>query len=202
MTTPAVLLRVGEVAAQRRTIRVYVDDADPDTGKVWLRRIDPAPVKDLGTISGLGTPDPTAVLPPEWGRELTEEVTSSVIGTWERWQWPPRNLCTSEVEIDKRLLRATASPGSEAVGFWGLDSSVHEDWVATVYMVGRIRLVNTVPHEVEPRVRASWAYRDWLGENDADLLGVDARRKLVDVAKRTAKRCNRLLGSSHIREGN
>lgn len=196
MTTPAVLLRVGEVVAQRRTIRIYVDDADPDTGTVWLRRIDPAPVKDIGTIRGLGTFGPKPELPSDWGRELVQEVTSAVIGAWERWQWPPRDPCTEEVEIDGRLLRAVTSPGAEAVGFWGADPAVQPDWVATVYMVGRIRIVNDIAHEVEPRTRPSWTHRDWLGEDDSDRVGRATRRTLVDVAKRTAERCNRLLGAS------
>lgn len=194
MTTPDVLLSVGEVVAQRRTIRLYVDESDPDTGKVWLRRIDPAPVKHLGTITGLGTPDPKPELPSDWNRDLVQEVTSSVIGVWELWEWPPWDLCTTEVEIEDRQLKATTSPCSGAVGLWGTDTSGHLEWVATVYMVGRVRNVAGIAREVEPRLRVSWKNRAWLGKDDTDPIGAAIRPLLVDVAKRTAERRNSLLG--------
>jgi hypothetical protein len=195
---PDVLRRIGEVTVQDRTIRLYVDESEPGSGAVWLRRIVPGPVSDLGVITGLGTPDPKPDLPSDWSTDLVNEIVSEVVGAWEQQSLAPEELCTTEVEIAGTALRATTSPGSDSVGFWEISGS--QGWVATVFMVGRIRTYGHGATEVEPRLNLNWRLRSWLGEHDSDSTGVAERRAMIAVAKRLSLSCNTLLHAPERKE--
>lgn len=177
-------LNIGDFdLGEGRRFRVYADwDWTRGDDSVTVSRVhpDPAHGKALITASGLDAEAPEFKFPEGWGASDREAARRAILAAWRTdWRTPQmdaaRGAIVQPIYFGHRRLRLLRRLGLAAI----TAELMHPDgclptWAATVYRLGG----SSDRYDTRPLLRVNWALADWLGRDDGDPVGVEARQRL------------------------